>query len=60
MNFVKTKLELSRMEAGRVLEVLLDDGEPVENVPRSARAEGHEVVEQERRGRYWSVRIRKA
>ncbi len=60
MNFVKTKLELSRMEAGRVLEVLLDDGEPVENVPRSARAEGHEVVEQERRGRYWAVRIRKA
>lgn len=59
MNFVKTKLELSRMERGQLLEVLLDDGEPVENVPRSARAEGHEVVGRTKKNDHWSVLIRK-
>ena len=45
MNFVKTKLELEEMEAGQVLEVILDDGPPKENVPRSVQAEGHKVLD---------------
>jgi sulfite reductase (ferredoxin) len=45
MNFVKTKLQLEEMEAGQVLEVLLDDGAPKENVPKSVQAEGHKVLE---------------
>ncbi len=60
MNYVKTKLELSRMQSGTVLEVLLDDGRPIENVPRSAKAEGHEIVGQTRKDDHWSVYIRKA
>lgn len=47
MNFVKTKLELEEMEAGQILEVIIDDGEPVRNVPRSVKAEGHKVLELE-------------
>ena len=43
MNFVKTKLQLEEMEAGQILEVILDDGEPVKNVPRSVKAEGHKI-----------------
>jgi len=44
MNFVKTKLELEEMDEGQVLEVILDEGEPVKNVPRSVKAEGHKVL----------------
>ena len=44
LNWVKTKLRLEEMEPGEVLEVLLDDGDPIRNVPRSVRAEGHRIV----------------
>jgi sulfite reductase (ferredoxin) len=45
MNFVKTKLQLEEMDPGQVLEVIIDDGEPMRNVPRSVQAEGHKVLE---------------
>src|SRR3972149_4345989 len=44
INFVKTKLKLEEMEVGQVLEVILDDGEPMKNVPRSVKAEGHKII----------------
>jgi len=44
INFVKTKLKLEEMEAGQILEVILDDGEPMRNVPRSVKEEGHKIV----------------
>jgi sulfite reductase (ferredoxin) len=45
MNFVKTKLKLEDMEAGEVLEVIIDDGAPKDNVPRSVASEGHKILE---------------
>jgi sulfite reductase (ferredoxin) len=59
LNFVKTKLVLETMKAGAILEVLLDDGEPVENVPASVRAEGHEVLGVRKVNGSWTVIIRK-
>ncbi len=47
MNFVKTKLQLEEMDEGQILEVIIDEGEPVRNVPRSVKAEGHKVLELE-------------
>jgi tRNA 2-thiouridine synthesizing protein A len=44
MTWVRTKLELERMEAGEALEVLCRPGEALENVPRSAREAGHAVT----------------
>ena len=44
MTFVRTKLALEQMAAGEVLEVRLRAGEPLENVPRSTREMGHEVL----------------
>jgi TusA-related sulfurtransferase len=44
MTFVKTKLLLERMPAGAVATVRLRGAEPLENVPRSVAAHGHEVV----------------
>ena len=60
MNFVKTKMELSKMTARQVLEIWLDDGAPIDNVPGSVRAEGHKVLSQEKTDGYWTVRIEKA
>ena len=41
---VRTKLKLESLADGSVLEVLLRGEEPLKNVPRSARDEGHEVL----------------
>ena len=44
ITFVKTKVALEEMDEGQVLQVHLNDGEPVKNVPRSIKEEGHEVL----------------
>ena len=43
-NFVKAKLALEMLETGDQVLFLLDDGEPVKNVPRSLKAEGHKLL----------------
>jgi TusA-related sulfurtransferase len=50
MNYVRTKLRLEELEEGEVLEVLVSDGAPARNVPRSARYDGHEVLLEEPTG----------
>ena len=60
MNFVKTKMDLAQMGSGDILEILLDDGAPIDNVPRSVASEGHIVEKQTQQDEgYWLVRIRK-
>jgi sulfite reductase (ferredoxin) len=59
MNFVKTKLELAKLQSKETLEIYLDDGEPIDNVPGSVKAEGHRIVTQEKIEDYWSVIIEK-
>jgi TusA-related sulfurtransferase len=58
-NFVKTKLKLETMEPGQVLSVLLDEGDPIRNVPRSVENEGHTVLAQERVEKVYRVLIRR-
>jgi len=60
MNFVKVKLDLSKLKQGDRIKVLLDDGKPIKNVPRSVAAEGHRIQAQTREGEHWSVVIEKA
>ena len=43
-NFVKAKLALEDIDNGTTVQILLDDGEPVKNVPRSLKADGHKLV----------------
>jgi tRNA 2-thiouridine synthesizing protein A len=59
-NFVKTKLKLETMEGGQILSVLLDDGDPIRNVPQSVRNEGHTILSQERMECAHRVIIRKS
>ena len=60
INFVKTKLKLETMEDGHVLEVSLDDGEPMRNVPRSIKEEGHKIIKVEKFGEGYKIFIKKS
>ena len=44
MTFVKTKIELSKLQPGDTLEVLLTEGEPLDNMPRNAKEQGYDVL----------------
>ncbi|NQW52437.1 MAG: sulfurtransferase TusA family protein [Rhodospirillales bacterium] len=44
MTFVRTKLKLERMQPGETLAVRLRGDEPLRNVPRAARDEGHTIL----------------
>lgn len=60
MNFVKTKIALTPMHSGQTLEILLDDGQPIQNVPGSVRNEGHTVLNMEQQPEgFWKVLIKK-
>lgn len=44
LTFVRTKLMVERMAVGETLEVRLNAGEPLENVPRSLAELGHAIL----------------
>lgn len=44
VTFVKTKVALEEMDDGQILSVHMNDGEPVQNVPRSVKEEGHQIL----------------
>jgi TusA-related sulfurtransferase len=44
VTFVKTKVALEEIDEGQILKVHLNDGEPVQNVPRSVKDEGHKIL----------------
>ena len=44
ITFVKVKVALEEMEPGEILAVRMNDGEPVQNVPRSVKEEGHQIL----------------
>ncbi len=44
VTFVKAKVALDELDEGDILSIRLNDGEPVNNVPRSLKEEGHKVL----------------
>jgi len=44
MTFVKAKVALEELTDGQILSIRLNDGEPVQNVPRSIKGEGHKIL----------------
>lgn len=57
INFVRTKLRLERMASGETLEVWLDGGEPIEQVPDSLKMEGYLILEISDRTEFFSLLI---
>ena len=60
MTFVRTKLKLERLNPGDILRVRLRGEEPLKNVPRAARDEGHTILGIEAEGEAHIVTIRRA
>ena len=44
VTFVKAKVAMDELEIGQVLAITLNDGEPVQNVPRSLKEEGQQIL----------------
>ncbi len=44
VTFVKAKVALEELDDGDILAIKLNDGEPVQNVPRSIKEEGHKIL----------------
>lgn len=59
INFVRTKLRLEQMKPGSLLEVWLDPGEPIEQVPDSLMMAGYTVEQIENRSNFFSLRVRR-
>lgn len=59
INYVKAKLKLEDMETGDILKILLDDGEPIKNVPLSLKEDGQEIISILKKGNYFEVTVKK-
>jgi TusA-related sulfurtransferase len=59
INFVRTKLRLEKMTPGELLEVWLDPGEPIEQVPDSLTMEGYKIEQIEDRSDFFALKVRR-
>lgn len=44
ITFVKAKVALEELDDGQILSIRMNDGEPIQNVPRSIKEEGHKIL----------------
>jgi TusA-related sulfurtransferase len=59
INWVRTKLRLEKMAPGSLLEVWLDAGEPIEQVPKSLLVEGYQIEAIEERVDFFAMQVRR-
>ena len=50
VTFVKAKVALEELEDGQILDLRMNDGDAVQNVPRSIKEEGHQILKLEDNG----------
>lgn len=58
-NSARALLKLEGMKFGSILEIIIDDGEPIKNVPLSIKEEGHKIIDTRREGDKWILLVRK-
>jgi tRNA 2-thiouridine synthesizing protein A len=59
LTFVHVKVGLDAIKVGQVLEVVLSEGEQIQDVPRSLKEEGHRVLKAAREGDAYRLLVRK-
>lgn len=59
LNFVKTKLALEELSSGELLEIVIDEGDAMLNVPRSVKEEGHKIIKVTPLGETYQILIEK-
>ena len=57
-NAARALMALELMAPGDVLELIVDDGEPLDNVPESVELEGHRVIARRRAAAGWRIWVR--
>lgn len=45
ITFVKVKVAMEELEPGEILEIKMNAGEPIQNVPRSLKEENHKILQ---------------
>ena len=58
LNFIRIKLKLENILSGSILEVWLDPGEPMEQVPESLTMEGCQIESISDHHEFFSIKIR--
>ena len=58
-NYVQAKVRLETMDVGQLLEITIDDGEPIENVPKSLTNDGHDILDTKKIGKHYRLTIKK-
>lgn len=59
LNLVKAKLALEKVAVGDILEIEIDDGEPIQNLPVSLGRQGQEILETTERLGHFCLRVRR-
>ena len=61
MTFVKAKVAIEELDKGQIIEIRLNEGEPLLNVPRSLKEDGHKVIDVQKseQGTYF-IRVEKS
>lgn len=59
MNYVQAKLYLENLKIGQIVELCLDEGEPIQNVPVSLKNDGQEILEIKKLDGYYKVLVKK-
>lgn len=59
VNSARALLKLAQMPGDSCLEIIVDDGEPVANVPVSLEDEGHQIMAKKKKDGQWILRVRK-
>jgi TusA-related sulfurtransferase len=59
LSFVRTKLKLQQMQQGTLLEVWLDAGEPIEQVPDSLEMSGYRIEALEDKEAFFALSVRR-
>ncbi|MDP2940290.1 MAG: sulfurtransferase TusA family protein [Candidatus Omnitrophota bacterium] len=60
INYVKAKLFLENQEIGDIIEIFLDEGEPINNVPKSLESDGHKILRIEKLNGFYKVVVEKS
>jgi TusA-related sulfurtransferase len=59
-NSAMALLKIESMTAGALLEILVDEGEPILNVPLSLETEGHKIISKVKSDKVWKILVKKA
>jgi len=59
INYVKSKLFLEELKVGEIVTILLDEGDPVKNVPKSLEGDGQKIINIEKRDGFYKVVVQK-